>query len=121
MDVLARVRSMAKEKNCEVVFLGDFFHHRNVFMVSQINLLVEEFQQWEKEGVKAVFIPGNHDQVTLDGQVHALKILSPFPNIRVATDPIIDNEAKVAFLPWREHAYAQEGQFQVGLYYSRFG
>ncbi|KAL6073890.1 ABC transporter AbcH.3 [Balamuthia mandrillaris] len=128
VEVLGRVRGLASgwmspgggqaapnlaTAGSEVVFLGDFFHHRNVVMVPHIDILMREFQLWYEQGVRAVFIPGNHDQVSLDGKVHALSLLSAFPNIRVATEPLLDREDRVAFLPWREEAESQTRLFKM--------
>ncbi len=83
--------------------------------------LLQEFQQWNDEGVRATLIPGNHDQVcelnpyawivvaagspaaqqvSVDGLVHGVSMFGLFPNISIATRPIYDASNRLAFLPW---------------------
>ncbi|CAJ1923078.1 unnamed protein product [Cylindrotheca closterium] len=74
LEVLEKVHSVAKENNAGVLFLGDFWHHRGTLRVDCLNAILNQFRSWE---VPMVMIPGNHDQVTLDGHSHSL---IPFEN-----------------------------------------
>mmetsp|Transcript_9032 Transcript_9032/g.21479 ORF Transcript_9032/g.21479 Transcript_9032/m.21479 type:complete len:1288 (+) Transcript_9032:58-3921(+) len=74
LEVLDKVHSVAKENNAGVLFLGDFWHHRGTLRVDCLNAILNHFKSWE---VPMVMIPGNHDQVTLDGHSHSL---IPFEN-----------------------------------------
>lgn len=74
LQVLSRVHELALERNAGVLFLGDFWHHRGTLRVDCLNSVLEHFREWT---VPMVMIPGNHDQVTLDGHNHGL---TPFEN-----------------------------------------
>lgn len=101
LDVLDRVGTLAVERGCPVIFLGDFWDSRGPLNQRLIVRLLEEFQRWEELGVQSYLIPGNHDQVTHDGSIHGLRILEPFESVTVVTEPLtLPNQ--VALLPWRE-------------------
>jgi DNA repair exonuclease SbcCD ATPase subunit len=55
-----------------IIFLGDFWHARGALRVELLNRVLRALQKWT---VPVVMIPGNHDQVSLGGQVHALEPL----------------------------------------------
>ncbi|EGG14232.1 putative non-transporter ABC protein [Cavenderia fasciculata] len=112
IDVLSRVRDLSTSKGLPVVFLGDFWHQRNIVQVRHIDALLKEFDRWKKDGVDAIFIPGNHDQVSVDGIIHGIEFFRLFDNIQVATDPIINEQEKCAYLPWRESNSAQNQLFK---------
>ncbi|EFA86386.1 putative non-transporter ABC protein [Heterostelium album PN500] len=112
LTVLRNVRECSKERSIsDVVFLGDFWHHRNILQVRHIDKLLFEFEQWQKQRINAIFIPGNHDQVSVDGSVHGIQFLGLFDNITLATDPIIDHHNRIAYLPWREQKEQQSKLF----------
>lgn len=114
VDVLRRVRMLAVQHAVPVVFLGDFWEHRGSVSVRQVSALLPEFRAWQDQGVRAVLIPGNHDQVSRDGVIHGLEMFSVFSNIAVATEPVIFPRYGVAFLPWRadqEQLFAQLAQY----------
>jgi DNA repair exonuclease SbcCD nuclease subunit len=74
LEVLTRVHELAVERDAGVLFLGDFWHHRGTLRVDCLNSVLEHFRDWT---VPMIMIPGNHDQVTLDGHSHGL---TPFEN-----------------------------------------
>lgn len=100
--VLQRVRERAIAENAEVVFCGDFWDARGVLSVRQVDAVMDEFAEWERAGIQFTIIPGNHDQVSTDGVIHGVRLFEKYKGFRVATDPIVDKDRKVAFLPWRE-------------------
>ncbi|EGC34773.1 hypothetical protein DICPUDRAFT_15107, partial [Dictyostelium purpureum] len=107
LNVLKKVRELSctellDNKPTPVVFLGDFWHQRDVLHVRHIDHLLKEFESWKQSDIETILIPGNHDQVSIDGTVHGIQLFSLFPNFTVATDPIIDKENGLAYLPWRE-------------------
>lgn len=108
---LGLIRDLSREESAPVVFLGDFWHHRHSLQVRHVDRLLQEFQQWSDEGVRATLIPGNHDQVSVDGLVHGISMFGLFPNISIATRPIYDASNRLAFLPWREDSAEQQRQF----------
>ncbi|KAN0035180.1 hypothetical protein ACTA71_004441 [Dictyostelium dimigraforme] len=121
LDVLKKVRELScleTIKNIDsivgptpVIFLGDFWHQRNILHVRHIDQLLKEFEEWKKCNIDTIFIPGNHDQVSIDGSVHGIQMFSLFPNFKVATNPIIDYDNGFAYLPWREQKEEQKQLF----------
>mmetsp|Transcript_15254 Transcript_15254/g.28717 ORF Transcript_15254/g.28717 Transcript_15254/m.28717 type:complete len:1362 (+) Transcript_15254:108-4193(+) len=69
LDVLSIVHQEAKRQDAGVLFLGDFWHHRGTVRVDCLNAVLSALSEWE---VPMIMIPGNHDQVSLGGQEHAL-------------------------------------------------
>lgn len=109
--VLAAIRTAAQEHGAQVVFTGDFWDARGVLSVRQVSALLDEFHQWAD--IPTIFIPGNHDQVTLDGQIHGIRIFEPFSNISIATDRILWEQERIAFIPWREDSEEQSAMFDL--------
>ena len=102
LEVLRRVGRLAVEHRAIVVCCGDFWDQRGAIWVRHADAVLTVLDEWRAQGVQAVFVPGNHDQVTLDGSIHGARLFAAYANIRVATDPILWSEQKIAFLPWRE-------------------
>lgn len=69
LDVLSTVNTIAKNEKAGVLFLGDFWHHRGTVRVDCLNAVLNQLSEWE---VPMIMIPGNHDQVSLDGIEHGL-------------------------------------------------
>eukprot|EP01132_Coremiostelium_polycephalum_P004210 gene4210-5272_t len=116
LEVLKSIRLLSSNKKQQestipVVFLGDFWHQRHSLQVRHIDQLLQEFDHWNRENIPIIIIPGNHDQVSLDGQVHGVQLFSLFPNITVATNPIFDENERCAYLPWRETKEEQQQLF----------
>ena len=68
-EVLDRVHQAALARNAGIVFLGDFWHVRGSLSVDLLNRVLKALRKWTQP---VIMIPGNHDQVTLGGKVHAL-------------------------------------------------
>lgn len=68
--VLREVNKCAQQKNAGVIFLGDFWHVRGALSVELLNRVLKVFKTWTQP---VIMIPGNHDQVTLGGTIHALE------------------------------------------------
>jgi len=100
LTVLRAVRAAAEEGSRDVVFLGDFWDLRSTLSVRQLDAVLKEISLWHNLNV--TIIPGNHDQVTVDGSIHGTSVFSGFPFIQVATDRLLDTTKKIAYLPWRE-------------------
>ena len=67
---------------------GDFWHTRGTLPVEPLNDVVARLAAWRQP---TLLLPGNHDQVSLGGEVHALTPLA-------ASNPLIhafDGEAPV--------------------------
>lgn len=109
LDVLARVRVLAQTHDAMVICTGDFWHQRGVLNVRQMDALLDELDQWK--GIEFVIIPGNHDQVSQDGTIHGVRMFGAYPNITIATEPLLWHHSKVAFLPWREEPGEQAKLF----------
>lgn len=111
--VLAEARQRSIEhKVDELVFLGDFWDLRGVHSVRQVDALLDSFFRIHELGILFTLIPGNHDQVSLNGLIHGIRLFSPFPNVRVATHPIINTDERIAYLPWRENPAEQAALFE---------
>lgn len=71
-EVLHKVHEEAKRRNGGVIFLGDFWHVRGALSVELLNRVLKALRKWTQP---VIMIPGNHDQVSLGGTVHALEPL----------------------------------------------
>jgi hypothetical protein len=71
-EVLDRVHAEAVERQAGIIFLGDFWHVRGALSVDLLNRILSRLSKWKQP---VIMIPGNHDQVTLGGAVHALEPL----------------------------------------------
>jgi hypothetical protein len=71
-EVLRRVNAEAAARNAGVIFLGDLWHIRGTLSVELLNRVMGAFSEWTQP---VVMIPGNHDQVSLGGAIHALEPL----------------------------------------------
>jgi len=65
-QVLAAAR---RTPHTGVLFLGDFWHARGALPVTLLNSVLEVLGDWD---VPLLMLPGNHDQVSLGGEEHAL-------------------------------------------------
>eukprot|EP00850_Spirogloea_muscicola_P005728 SM000026S08977 [mRNA] locus=s26:861309:884420:+ [translate_table: standard] len=72
IQVLQAVHAAAVAREAGIIFLGDFWHARGALPVEPLNAALKELQSWTQP---AIFITGNHDQVSLGGEVHALEAL----------------------------------------------
>lgn len=74
LQAVNAVRVYAKKDKCPVVLCaGDVFHRRNVQHTALFNAAFGTFRRFKEDGIRVIFIPGNHDQTTADGSVHALE------------------------------------------------
>ena len=69
LQVLNETHALAQDRQTGVLFLGDFWHQRQVLRVDCLNAVLNALKTWQ---VPMIMIPGNHDQITLQGQEHAL-------------------------------------------------
>ncbi len=104
LDVLTRVGELAVHHEAVIVCTGDLWHARASLSVRQLNALMNVIAKWPR----TILIPGNHDEVSIDGKVHAMCVFEPYEHVTVATEPLIDDDARMAFIPWREEAGEQE-------------
>lgn len=97
LDTLNAVHEIALERGAAVGFLGDFWDVRGILPVGCVNQILDCFANWE---VPCFMIPGNHDQVTIGGDVHALTVLNMADNtVQVFTKPTI--LADILWVPYR--------------------
>lgn len=111
LALLAYVRECAVANEAHVVCLGDFWDQRSTLAVRQLDAVQREFEAWRDAGVHLVMVPGNHDQVSLDGAVNAVRIFDAYPHIHVMSEPFFDRDAGIAFVPWCEEPARQEATF----------
>jgi DNA repair exonuclease SbcCD ATPase subunit len=109
LAVLDRVGELAEEHDAKPVCLGDFWNLRGHWMVRHVEEVAKRVEAWRP----SVFIPGNHDQVSLDGQIHGLNIIRFMEQHVVATDGVLDEETRCAYLPWREIPEEQRMLFRA--------
>jgi hypothetical protein len=77
-QVLVEVNRAAKERDAGILFLGDFWHVRGALSVELLNRVLKVLRSWTQP---VILIPGNHDQVTLGGNIHSLEpLVYAFPN-----------------------------------------
>ena len=72
LETLKHVHSRAANENRGILFLGDFWHHRGALPVETLNDIIKELAKWTQPTIMLV---GNHDQVNVNGSVHALEVL----------------------------------------------
>lgn len=113
LRVLARAREEAIARGAFVVFNGDFWDLRGLLAVRQLDPLIDEFHRWDEAKIDAVLVPGNHDQASVSGLIHALRVFEAFPRITVATERVLWPERRIAFIPWREDPAMQAAQFEL--------
>ena len=110
-ELLSIVGDKAREYEAGIVCLGDFWDMRGTLDVRQVEQILSVL-----ESIKArkIFIPGNHDQVALDGTIHGMNIFRGYQDIEVATDRIIVNDGtQTVFIPWRERPEEQREIFDL--------
>ena len=73
VDVLEAVHREAVARDAGIAFLGDFWHARGAIPVEPLIDALDAIRSWTRP---CVMIPGNHDQVTAGGEVHALPPLA---------------------------------------------
>lgn len=111
VEVLQRVGDIAEAQGATIVFCGDFWDARDVIRVRHLDAIHECLADWLRRGLLAFMLPGNHDHVSVDGTVHAMKMFDGYPHITVTTEPLLDEKNRVAFLPWREDPVEQSKLF----------
>ena len=72
LQTLKYVHDVAARENRGVLFLGDFWHHRGALPVDTLNEIMFELSKWTQPTIMLV---GNHDQVNVQGSIHALEVL----------------------------------------------
>jgi len=116
-ELLSIVGEKAEEYGADVVCLGDFWDMRGTLDVRQVERVLAAI-----ESIKArkVFIPGNHDQVALDGTIHGMNIFRGYQDIEVVTNRLLLTELQCAFIPWRERPEEQNSIFDLGKVESKY-
>jgi len=104
-EVLAEVKRQALEDpDKRVVFCGDWWQLRYQVNVRLLNRVKAELHNWAETDIRVDLVPGNHDQVTVNG-VNALEVLAE-PGINVWTEPGVTADG-LGFCPYRKDATAQ--------------
>lgn len=123
LAVLDEVYKLAQHDDKHVVFCGDFWHLRYQVSVRLLNLVRERLDRWVLSGLQVDLVPGNHDQVTIDG-VNALEVLRQGDVIRVWTQPGV--REGLGFVPYRKDqaqqaADLQKVAFKARMIFGHFG
>lgn len=86
-EVLPGIRAACEQHNDRFVgCLGDFWHLRYTVDVRLQNAVRDELRRWQQAGINLWVLPGNHDQVDLNGR-NALEVFGDLPNVKVWTEP----------------------------------
>lgn len=103
IDVLEFVNAEAQRRNAGVLFLGDFWHARGNLPVEPLNRILTLFAtRWTNP---TIMIPGNHDQVNLEGSVHSLEpIARASESVTIISEPQVHLGA--LWLPYRRRKEA---------------
>jgi DNA repair exonuclease SbcCD nuclease subunit len=84
LEVLEAVHAVAERQGCPVAFLGDWWDIRGALPVRSLNATMEALRQWS---VPLWMIPGNHDQISIDGLTHGLSVYDELPGVTVVDEP----------------------------------
>jgi len=89
-QVLPGIREAAHEHGVsDIGILGDVFHIRYRVSVRLLNSLRDAFAAWGAERLNVRIIPGNHDQIDVEGR-NALETLGDLPCVQVYSQPTWD-------------------------------
>ena len=101
VDVLEAVHREAEARDAGIAFLGDFWHARGAIPVEPLIEALNAIRSWTRP---CVMIPGNHDQVTAGGEVHALTPLAAAnpSRVKIISRPTVWRNA--LWLPYRRDA-----------------
>ncbi len=101
VDVLEAVHREAVARDAGIAFLGDFWHARGAIPVEPLIEALDAIRSWTRP---CVMIPGNHDQVTAGGEVHALTPLATAnpTRVKIISRPTVWRNA--LWLPYRRDA-----------------
>jgi DNA repair exonuclease SbcCD nuclease subunit len=100
-EVLPGIELAALErKDWEIAFLGDFWHIRYRVPVLLQNMVGSVFWRWRKAGLTVRLLPGNHDQVDIDGE-NALEVFDEYEGVRVYSTPMWDKDG--FWIPYRQN------------------
>lgn len=100
LQVLNGVFEAAMATDRKVACLGDFWHFRYHLPIELLNRLGDELTKWVVNDVELIMLPGNHDQIDLNGR-HALEVFMGWPNIRIYTEPTVDEWG--LWIPYRKN------------------
>ncbi|KAJ9530146.1 hypothetical protein QJQ45_023431 [Haematococcus lacustris] len=104
LQVLRRVRAEAKARGAGVLFLGDFWDEGSSLPVEPLNAVLAELQHWEADGFPVLGLVGNHDQVSLGGESHALgPLAASLDSMSVFSAPALFRGA--LWLPYRREEH----------------
>lgn len=88
IQCLAYVRELSRATGIRnVVVAGDLFDAKNRVPIKAVNAVYSELEQWDRDGLSALLIPGNHDLLRQDGAEHALEVFEGLPNTAIVSQP----------------------------------
>lgn len=113
LQVLREVHRQAEARGAGVLFLGDFWDERGALPVATLNSVLRELQTWR---APTLMLVGNHDQVDLGGETHALTPLQlAFANrLHVFSAPALWRGA--LWLPYRRDAGQVRAAIEAGVH-----
>lgn len=93
--------ALSQDADKVLACLGDFFHLRYRVPVHLLNRTAKFLEALERAKIHLIFLPGNHDQVSVDGE-HALEVFQRFRNVEVMTNPAWNQYG--FWIPYRKRA-----------------
>jgi DNA repair exonuclease SbcCD nuclease subunit len=108
--VLDRVCQLALDDDKRIVFLGDFFEVRERISVKMVNRVLDIFAGWREKGLTLDMVPGNHDQVDING-ANALEIFQYHDFARVWTKGGLMGTD--GFVPYRKNLEEQKALIEA--------
>lgn len=89
----------------EIGFLGDIWHFRHEASVRLLNKFLDTLNDWTKEGINVHILPGNHDQIDVNGR-NALELFDGvakvYTNPEYLSDEYIEEGGRL-WLPYRKN------------------
>lgn len=99
-NVFPGIREAAKEHGIkDIIMLGDLWHVRYKVDIRIQNALKDELLKWDKAGLYLRILPGNHDQVDVNGR-NALEVFNQMRRVDVYSSPIWDADG--LWIPYRK-------------------
>ena len=83
----------------DVALLGDIYHLRYRVDIWLQNALRDELRRWYEDGISVQIIPGNHDQINVEGR-NALEALGDLRGVEVHTEPVANGDG--LWIPYRK-------------------
>lgn len=124
---LKQLERLAWDWDKHIIFCGDWWEIRYQLSVKLLNRVSQLITHWRQSDFLVDIVPGNHDQVTVQGE-NALQVFSG-KRIRVWTAPAVSESENLGFVPYRKDLTEQLEAFKYvsdklpprGVIFGHFG